>query len=414
MKPQKRIQLKPHLSIDNIGKTRFWTGVVLGICNAVVFYLFTFYSLEFMVVFNISMNGDLPLQTIDISFFEATFLAAISLCLGITMMIRHWFMRPTFRFIRSRKNITLRISNYSLFIFYLVLYAVIIYIRYLVFGITFTGKHQPINYTSLFFIIPLYLFFVAWSEVSRYFVVHKWIISTFLIGLFTVFLFTIINIKPAKFSEKAFKIMHSEELEYADSELKKAKEKYNITFSEETQNSLKELHSERALNLLTKVRMAFKTKGNVSLDTIILEKILIHNFKGYYRDRQDSYAYIFPFQAYEQLRKVDPKSSEATELLNIIIEFYNLSVLMYEIEIEDADNLLHSKKMNILQYQLHNHNPNEYGKMYSQTFFLIQNIQKLNKYDHPFFNREFPPAPPSLTRYYWKLDKFPEFKNTHN
>ncbi|MFK7749400.1 MAG: hypothetical protein AB8B65_13475 [Kordia sp.] len=409
MKQQKRIQFKQGLSIAIIGKLQFWIGILLGVFNAVVFYLFIFYLLDFMNLFNISMDGDLPLQTKDRSFFETPFLAATSFSLGVTMMIRHWFMQPTFRYQRSCKNISLRISNYSLFIFYLVLYAAIVYIRFFVFGKTFTEADRPINYTSLFFTIPLYLFFVAWTEVSRHFVAKKWIISTFLIGTLTVFLFTITNIKPTKFSEKTFNIIHAEEFEYVDTELKKATEKYNIHFSEETINALKEFRSKRAFELLEKVRLAFKADKKVSLDTIILEKILIHNFKGYYKGRRDSYTYIFPFQAYEQLRKVAPKSDEATELIFILEEFYKLSKLKTEDWISDNNSFLYHNRMSILEYQFHDYNPHEYYKMYDQVFFLLPNIQKLKIYDHPLFNKEIP-FPPSIPIFEKNvLEKFPEF-----
>ncbi|AXG71888.1 hypothetical protein KORDIASMS9_04146 [Kordia sp. SMS9] len=408
MQIEKRIQLKPRLQISKIGKIQFWLGLFYGLLNAVVFYLFVFYLIDFMMVFMIAIDGDLPLQTKSISFFETSFLAATSLSLGITMMIRHWFMRPTFRFQRSHKKISLRISNYSLFIYYLVLYVAIVYIRFFVFGKTFTGVYQPVDYTNLLFIIPLYLFFVAWTEVSRYFVANKWIISAFLIGLLTIFFLNSLNIKPTTFSEKAFKIMQAEELKYLDHELKKAKEKYNLQFSEETVSALKELRSKRSFELLEKVRLAFTTDKKVSLDTIILEKILIHNFKGYYKGWRDSYAYIFPFQAYEQLRKVDSQSSQATELILVLEEFYKLSILMMEIPIDNHDNLLYQKKVSILEDQLYNYDSNEYRKMFYETIFLVKNLQKLNRYDHPMFNIETP-LPPSMYRLNAKIqEKFPE------
>lgn len=414
MKQQKRIQLKPRLSIDKIGKTRFWTGILLGILYAVIFYLFVFYLVEYMMVISIAMGGNLPIIPTEVSFFEKPFLIATSLTVGVTMMIRHWFMQATFHFQSSRKKVSLRLSNYSLFLVYLVFYVASVFIRFSYLDVEFTEANQFINYNSLLFIIPLYIFFAAWTEISRYFKTANWIPYTFFISLLIITFLSFINIKPQGFSKKAFKIIHSEELEYLDSELKKAKEKYNITFSEETLHSLKELRSKRAFDLLKKVRLAFKTDGEVSLDTIILEKILIHNFKGFYIDRGKSYAYIFPLQAYEQLRKVDPKSPKSTELLNIIKEFHDLS--LYSLNtFDDRNSILHYNKVSVLSGEnasIYRYSRNiNYVRMSDQTFFLVYNIQKLNTYDHPFFNRDIPFPPHTLIYDAWIQENFPELKH---
>jgi len=407
MESRKRIQFKPRLTISKIGKFRFWLGIGLGIVNAIVFYLFVFFLLDFMMVMNVSIGGDLPMIPIEVSFFEKPFLIATSLTVGVTMMIRHWFMQATFHFQRSRKKITLRLSNYSQFLVYLVFYVAAIFIRFSYFDIDFTKANQFINYKSLLFIIPLYLFFAAWTEVSRYFKTANWIPYTFFISLLIITLLSFLDMKPQGFSEKAFQNIHAEEFTYIDAEVEKATRIYGISFSEETIKTLKELRTDNALNQLEKVRLAFKADKKVSLDTIILEKILIHNFKGYYKNRRQSYAYIFPFQAYEQLRKVTPTSQEAKELLNIIKEFHKLSMFINEVENGDTINLLQANKLDVLTYSFHNYNLN-YNRMKVQTAFLVFHIQKLAIYDHPFFNTEnsFPPPPPMYES--WIQENFPE------
>ncbi|QHI35849.1 hypothetical protein IMCC3317_11970 [Kordia antarctica] len=406
----KKIQLKPRLSISKIGKLQFWIAIGLGILSAIVFYLFTFYLLDFMIVMSVLLGGDLPNISAEVSFFEKSFLIATSLTVGITMMIRHWFMQATFHFQHSRKKITLRLSNYSLFLYYLILYVAIVFIRFSVFGKASVGSHQPINYNSLFFIIPLYLFFASWTEVSRYFKTANWIPYTFLISIFTVTLMSLIDIKPEGFSKSTFQNCHSEELDYIDAEVEKAKRDYGISYSEETIRTLKQLRTENSLNQLEKVRLAFKTDVKVSLDTIILEKILIHNFKGYYKDRQQSYAYIFPIHAYEQLRKVAPNSHEATELLNILVEFHKLTMLMHDAYYGDKENIIYYHKENVLIHNIHNYYDRsfDYGRMANQSFFLVYHIQKLGIYNHPYFNTKnsFPPPLPIYKD--WARERFPE------
>lgn len=177
----------------------------------------------------------------------------------------------------------------------------------------------------------------------------------------------------------AFKIMHSEELNYIDTELKKAKEHYQLTFSEETIKALKELRSERAFDLLKKARLAFETDGKVSLDTIILEKILLHNFKGFYKNSRKSYQYTFPFQVYEQLRKVNSNSPEATELLNILSEFFELSLYYSNVSDNEQQSTLHYIRKTTMKeansYLDYSYDNVKYNQMYDETFYLLYHLQ---------------------------------------
>ena len=429
MESRKKIQLKPRLTVAKIGKFRFWLGIGLGGLSATVFYVFTFYLLDFMMVMNVSMGGDLSIVPTETSFFEKSFLIATSLTVGVTMMIRHWFMQATFHFQRSRKKITLRLSNYSVFLVYLVFYVASVFIRFSYLDIDFTKANQFIKYNSLLFIIPLYLFFAAWTEVSRYFKTRNWIPYTFFISLFIITLLSFMDIKPQGFSGKAFLNMHAEEFKYIDSEVEKAKHEYDISFSEETINSLKQLRTENAFNQLEKVRLAFKTDGKVSLDTIILEKILIHNFKGFYKDSRHTYAYVFPFHVYKQLRKVAPTSQEATELLNILAEFHDLGIYMMSLyDVIKTISASHQNKISALSNEdgtIYDFgNSFNYDRMFDQTSFLLYHIQKLGTYNHhPLFDTEipFPPPisysrkrksmlpPPPPTPDSWIQENFPEF-----
>lgn len=174
------------------------------------------------------------------------------------------------------------------------------------------------------------------------------------------------------------------------------------------------MRTKRALNLLKKTRLAFKADRNVSLDTIILEKILIHNFKGFYKDERKSYQYIFPFQVYEQLRKVDPKSSEATELLHILAEFYELSLYYLDAFDDGRQSTLNTIKKSTMEkansYFDHSYHNADYNFMYNQTFYLLHHLQKLGIYDHhPLFEKAAPFPPDSLFDS-WVKEHFPELK----
>jgi hypothetical protein len=419
MESRKRIQLKPRLSIAKIGKFRFWIGIGLGILNAVIFYLFTFYLLDFMIVICVLLGGDLPSVPTEVSFFEKPFLIATSLTVGITMMIRHWFMQSTFNFQRSRKKITLRLSNFSLFLFYLVFYVTAVFIRFSYFDAASGETHRLINYNSFLFSIPLYLFFAAWTEVSRYFKTGTWIPYSFFISLFTIMLLSFAAIKPPKFAEIAFQTIYTEDFKYLNSELKRAKFLYQIEFNSEIIHTLKQVQSDELKELLTDVKNTFENEEKVLLKNIILQKILLHNFKGYHFEEypnNNNYFYAYPIDVYRQLKKVAPTSVEAKELIDILYEYHELSLF----DVEET----YTEKLNKKDRQ---RNTRLYDPYSSYTAYnapyrtIIRQIHDVKYglvaskiYKHPLIDfitsDDFPPlVPPSLDVYQY-IDEFPELE----
>ena len=259
------------------------------------------------------------------------------------------------------------------------------------------------EYGYVLYLFPVYLFFIAWTEVSRYIKTQRWMLYVFVMTILYVVLCSFIDVSSYKIGEIAFRKMHHEEITYIENEVEKAKRNYNITFSAETINALKELRTERAYNLLEKTRLAFNTDGKVSLDTIIFEKILLHNMKGYYIGIQNPYTYTTPVKVYEQLRKVDPNSYEATELLNLIATFHEVGTYLYNDDaIVQIDTSIRGKSSLLYNNTLPGLN-RDYDIMYSQTIFLISNLQKLDTYNyHPFFNSKIS-FPPLIPIYYLSL-----------
>ncbi len=76
------------------------------------------------------------------------------------------------------------------------------------------------------------------------------------------------------------------------------------------------------------MKLAFEKDKKVSLDTIILQKIVIKNFKenGRYfrRNAIDNWRYAFPKDILRQLEFFDINSNESKELVEIIKEQINL------------------------------------------------------------------------------------------
>jgi hypothetical protein len=411
MKPIIPPQIKQRISLAKIGKKRFWLGLIFGILNALLFFCFVFLVTEAVDVFSVFWEQDILHKSESKLFFEKLFLIALSVALANNTMLRVWFARPTPYFDRRNRFSSLRIFNYSKFIEYTLWFVVMSFISRFLFQFHSVNLALYETYGYILILFPVYLFFISWMEISRYIKAQRWMLKAFAISLSLVASLSFIDTSNYKVGEVTFKKMHQEKIAYVENEVEKAERLYNISFSEETVLALKELRSKRALALLEKARLAFKTEGKVSLEMIILEKILIHNFKGYYKDVNNSYSYIFPFQAYEQLKKVDKDSPEATELLNIIAEFHALAMFSHEApDTTVKSNLYYCKK-----YILHD-NEDYYGfdinyrRMYDQATFLVYHIRKLETYTHPFFNKKDTLPPPSTAFMPWVDEFFPEFK----
>jgi hypothetical protein len=115
---------------------------------------------------------------------------------------------------------------------------------------------------------------------------------------------------------------------YVDQQINKAKIEYGIEFNKNTIKTLKKWHTESSTKQVISLKAAFSKGKKVSLDTIILQKIAIKNFKenGKYFNRNsiDNWRYAFPKDVLRQLEFYDVNSNESKELLEIIKEQIDL------------------------------------------------------------------------------------------
>lgn len=414
MESRKRIQFKPHLSIAKIGKLRFWIGVGLGILNAVIFFMFIFFFFEIINIIKSAMGYDVAMQSEDAISFEHTFIFSTAIALGISTMIRYWFLQPTFHFHKTRKKLSLRIANYSLFIEYVTWFMVIVFIRQVFINGFLLGTRMYEYYEVIFYIIPVYLFLTSWTEVSRYFNVWKWKFYVFMVSIVSLFLLSFINLSSYHRSETVFQKIYEEELFYLNSQITLAKDSYQIEFDATTITTLKRLRTHELRNLLIATKNAFQKDEKVSMKQILLEKILLHNFKSTHFEFNDEFLYPFPLDVYGQLKKVAPNSNEATELLNILEEFYQLTFFMYERLDTGGKSISFRDKVSILQDTFKEYRrrfTSPYRGVSLQIKAIAYRLQKQDVYKHPFVTElkenNFPPPIPLDTKYY---DLYPELK----
>ncbi|MBC8754569.1 hypothetical protein H2O64_07780 [Kordia sp. YSTF-M3] len=414
MESRKRIQLKPRLSIAKIGKPRFWTGIGLGVLNAIVFFMFIFFFFEIINIMKSAMGYDIPLQSEDALFFEQTFLFSTAIALGISAMIRYWFLQPAFHFHKTRKNLSLRIANYSLFVEFVTWYMVIVFIRQVLYNQSLLGTRIYEYYEWIFYIIPVYLFLTSWTEVSRYFKVWKWKFYVFIVSIVSLFLLSFINLSSYYRSETVFQKIYEEELFYLNSQIALAENNYQIEFDATTITTLKRVRTHELRSLLIATKNAFQKDEKVSMKQILLEKILIHNFKSTNFEFNGEFLYAYPIDVYSQLKKVAPNSDEAIELLNILEEFYQLTFFMGERLDTRGKSITFRHKVSILQDTFEKYRrrfTSPYRGVSLQIKVIAYRLQKQDVYKHPFVTElkenNFPPPIPLDTKYY---DLYPELK----
>ena len=124
---------------------------------------------------------------------------------------------------------------------------------------------------------------------------------------------------------------------FIEDESYKARTNYQIEFSNNTIETLKKWKTQSSLNQVIKVKNAFRSESKITLDTIILQKIILHNFKigGWYRFSRnsiDNWHYAAPLEIYEQIKKFDRNSNETIELTQIIKEQIELINTQYKDE----------------------------------------------------------------------------------
>jgi hypothetical protein len=110
--------------------------------------------------------------------------------------------------------------------------------------------------------------------------------------------------------------------------MSKAKAEYGIEFKKKTIDILKKWHSESSVEQVISIKTAFSESIPVSLDTIILQKIVIRNFKHggkyYARNSSENWQYALPKDILKQIQLYDINSYETKELFEVLKEAIDL------------------------------------------------------------------------------------------
>ena len=331
---------KEKISIQKIGIQKFWIGIVSGLLSAIIITIAFNYFRELFRFFTTLSADLLILRESELQFYNY-FFASLGTVLGLSITVSIWMTNNNHK--RKKDRIYKQYARTNIFfLFWLILMMIARFgsvIPFILYGMP--GYDNQLNlfedFWLLFVLIPIVVFIQSWFIVRLIYRSEKWILFSFLICLliaFTIKQTTSINQEILnKTYFKKFETDHN----YIDQQIAKAITEYGIEFQEKTINTLKKWHTESSYDQVINLKSVFYKDHKVSLDTIILQKIVIKNFKengSYYRRNSiDNWRYAFPKDILRQLKFYDINSNESKELIEILkeqIELINTPEIHWE------------------------------------------------------------------------------------
>lgn len=327
-----RESTKENISIKHIGRQRFWLGILAGIITAVALSLWFNYGRE---VYRLMTSLDADLMTLpkhEVLFFNY-FFSALSTVLGFSMTIWMWMNNTKHKHKRDRLNKRYTQIN-SMLIFWIILLVLVRFgtiLPFLLFGTRGYDNHLNLyeDYWILFVLLPIVIFMQNWTLVRLIYRSKKWMLLSFLFCIATTITLTYTTSIDQGIINEIYYNRYQKDYLYIDNEINKANNNYGITYDKTCIEVLKKWHTERSVDQLMHIKTAFAKHQKVSLDTIILQKIMIRNCKqGYYvrgnRYYIENWHYALPNDILRQIQYNSITSHETKELFEMLKEEIDL------------------------------------------------------------------------------------------
>uniref|UniRef100_UPI003217AE59 hypothetical protein n=1 Tax=uncultured Draconibacterium sp. TaxID=1573823 RepID=UPI003217AE59 len=324
----KRGFLKPNLTINKIGKKQFWVGLIIGFLAAFILNLLFLYAREALRLTTF-LSGDAYILSYREFKSYDLFFAALSTSLGFGIAVICWFYVANKK--KGKKYQTTFVATTSFFITFLALAIVARFgslLPLVVYNLQGYDNHLNIlsDFGLILILVPVYILFANWNSIRLLFKTKYWmLISVIIFLLNTMFLFKITHFNRNKVNQIHYE-KNKDRYEFTDNEIRKAKQ-LGILISDSTELILQKIYAERTTNLVGQLKEAFKTNGKVSLDTLVLEKIVIHNRNEkqttWYRtidSTEQNWSYALPEEVYFQILKHPVNSPETKLLFEILSE----------------------------------------------------------------------------------------------
>ena len=322
---------KEKISIQNIGKQRFWIGIISGLFSAIIISLTFSYFRELFRFFTTLSADLLILEKSELQFYNY-FFSSLATVLSLSITVAIWMTNNNHN--RKKDKIYKQLSRANIyFTFWLILMMIARFgsvIPFILYGMP--GYDNQLNlfkeYWLLFVLIPIVVFAQNWFIVRLVYRSSKWIFYSFLICIAITFVLNSTTSINQEILNNAYYKKFESDYNYINQQINKAKIEYGIEFKENTIETLKKWKTESATEQVINLKSAFSKDKKVSLDTIILQKIVVKNFKEngryYRRNSIDNWRYAFPKDILRQLELYDINSNESKELVEILKEQIDL------------------------------------------------------------------------------------------
>jgi hypothetical protein len=342
---------KDKISIQNIGRQRFWIGIVAGLISAISISLFFNHSREVLRLFTGMSTDLLILKENELLFFNY-FFSFLSSVLGLSITIWIWMQNKKHSRRKDRIYKQLSVTN-TILIFWVILMIISRFgsiLPIVLFGTPGYDNHLNLyeEYWILFVLIPIVVFTQSWFTVRLVYQAGRWIFLSFLFCILTAFTLQLTTTVNQEKLNSAYHQRFEKDYNYIDQEIRIAKEKYGIDYNEQTVEILKKRITESSIKQIESIKKAFSADNPVTLDTIILQKIIIRNFKeggwNYYRRNSiENWRYALPIDIKKQLSYFEQNSKEEKELFEVLKEMIDL-VNTPEIHWEEYQNFTETER----------------------------------------------------------------------
>ncbi|NER15711.1 hypothetical protein [Spongiivirga citrea] len=331
---RKKFSYRMPFSISNIGKRQFRMGVFAGLIATIALAFGFSYTRETLRVVITSM-GDLLIDEPFVERFYEYFFACLSILLGFLIAIWIWLLDTNQNRCNRRRKRYFKTIGY--FIFWMTIWGVFrmgtnVFI-YFSSGHGFfhdslkVGNHGPL----LYYLIVLFLFLFNFSLLNSVYKSRNFLlvyIPLLLIG--TPLLAKAIHIDKST--------VHS--IHYADNKrnfdfikltLDEAEQDHKITYNRLTERLLHQKYHDGLVPLIDEVIESFNSKKEVSLDTIILAKIIVHNryrhLRGsdFFKHYQTRWWSPHPYAVRYQLYNYGASSKKKEELFKLFSQFITVA-----------------------------------------------------------------------------------------
>jgi len=328
-----KIQFRKHeLSIQNIGRNRFWIGLAAGLLSAIILSLFFNHSREVLRLVTGITPDLLILPEQEVLFFNY-FFSFLSTVLGHSITIWIWMQNKHHKRRKDRLYKLLSVTNaVMMFAVALMLISRIgSNLTIVLFAQMSYDHHLPLyeEYSMLFILVPIVIFLHNWHSVRLAYRAGKCIlISSMVVPLIAIGLQFTATVDQKK-NNQAYLHRFIEEHTYIEREVKMAKENYGIDFNDMTIEILKKWNAESSVEQIKRVKTAFSSLRPVTLDTILLQKIIIRNYKQTWEhhpsaNRINNWPYALPVDIERQLEYFHIRSNETKELYEVLREMVEL------------------------------------------------------------------------------------------